>query len=155
MKKKSRYLLALLMCVLLTGCNNDFAKKEYNDMDKIAKTEDRYAKEKSVFNPIDGGYSLVVEKFDGRETLWTKKLEEDKDIEIKIKLSLSDGTVKVVHIDDEGVVTTIIEYTGEQSTDGYITKTVSLKKGLNRVKIIGYGCRDIDLEIIGEDIGEE
>lgn len=154
MKRASRYLLVLFICVMLTGCNNVFAQKEYNTIDKIAETEDRYATESYIFSPIDGGYSLVVAKFDGRETLWTKALEDNKDIEIKIKLSLSEGTVKVVHIDEDGGVITIIEYTGDNSTDGYVSKTVSLKKGLNRIKIVGYGCRDIDLELLSSDFEE-
>ncbi|MDO4275649.1 MAG: hypothetical protein Q4D16_18420 [Eubacteriales bacterium] len=122
-----------------------------NDIDKIAETEDRYAEESFVFSPIDGGCSLVVAKFDGRDTLWTKSLEDNKEIEIKIKLSLSEGTIKVVHIDEDGDVITIIEYTGDNSTDGYVSKKVSLKKGLNRIKIVGYGCRNINLELLSSD----
>ena len=38
---------------------------------KLYKDEKFEKKESSVFNPIDGGYSLVVSKFDGRQTLWT------------------------------------------------------------------------------------
>lgn len=64
----------LFMCTMLTECSNGFAQKEYNVIDKIAETEDRYAKENSVFNPIDGGYSLVEARFDGWETLWAKAL---------------------------------------------------------------------------------
>lgn len=154
MKKAGRYLVVLFMCFMLTGCSNGFAQKEYNAIDKIAETEDRYAKENFVFNPIDGGYSLVVAKFDGRETLWTKPLEDNKDTEIKIKLSLSEGTAKIVHLDEDGGVITIMECTGDNSTDGYILKTLSLKKGLNRIKIVGYGCRNIDLELLSPDFEE-
>lgn len=148
LKKVKTFILAGLLCVLLTGCSNEFAKREYNDADRIAKTEDRYAKEKSVFNPIDNGYSLVADKFDGRETLWTKTLEENEDIEINIKLSLSEGTAKVVHVDEEGNVSTISECTYENAIDGYAFKTVSMKKGVNSLKIVGYGCKDINLELL-------
>lgn len=148
LKKVKTYIMAGLLCVLLTGCSNEFAKREYNDADRIAKTEDRYAKEKSVFNPIDNGYSLVADKFDGRETLWTKTLEENEDIEINIKLSLSEGTAKVVHVDEDGNVATIIECKVESEADEETKKTVSLKKGLNWLKIVGYGCKDIDLELL-------
>lgn len=152
MKRAGRYLVVLFMCAMLTGCSNGFAQKEYNAINKIAEKEDRYAKENSVFNPIDGGYSLVVAKFDGRETLWAKALENNKDTEIKIKLSLSEGIAKLVHIDEDGGVITIIECTGDNSTDGYISKTVSLKKGLNRIKIVGYS--NIDLELLSSEFEE-
>lgn len=154
MKRISRYFAVLFMCIILTGCSNGFAQKEYNAIDKIAEVKDRYATESYVFSPIDGGYSLVVARFDGRETLWTKTLEDNKDIEIEIKLSLSKGTAKVVHIDEDGGVITILECTEDNSADGYVTKTVSLKKGLNRIKIVGYGCRDIDLELLSSAFEE-
>ena len=137
--------------VILTGCGNTFAKKEYYDTNKIAAVEDRYSKVNSVFNPIDNGYSLKVKKFDGRQTLWPKTLEDDEDINIKIKLSLSEGTVKIVHVDGDGHVTTIIECTPDDCVEDDIVKTVSLKRGLNKIKIIGYGCKNIDLELSSSD----
>lgn len=149
--KNVKILLILLVCVVLTGCSNSFAQKEYSSTEKIVENEDRYAKENSVFNSIEGGYSLEVTKFDGRETLWSEIIEEDKEIELKIRMSLSDGTAKIVHIDEDGNVTTIIECTPESTTDGYITQTVSLKIGLNRIKIVGKGCRDIELELLSSD----
>ena len=151
MRRYRTFLLLGLIVVLLTGCSNAFAKKEYYDTDKIVQTEDRYAKESSVFNQIDNGYSLKVKKFDGRQTLWTKTLENNKDIDIKIKLSLSEGTAKLVYVDEEGYVTTIIECTSDNCVDEEVVKTVSLKKGLNRIKIVGYECKNIDLELLSSD----
>ena len=151
MRRYRTFLLLGLIVVLLTGCSNAFAKKDYYDTDKIAQTEDRYAKESSVFNQIDNGYSLKVKKFDGRQTLWTKTLENNKDIDIKIKLSLSEGAAKLVYVDEEGYVTTIIECTSDNCVDEKVLKTVSLKKGLNRIKIVGYECKNIDLELLSSD----
>ena len=151
MKKIKIYLLVGVIFVILTGCSNGFAQKEYNAIDKIVGTEDRYAKEGSVFNPIDNGYLLKAAKFDGRETLWTKTLVNNKYIEIKIKLRLSEGTAKLVHIDEDGNVSTIIECTQDNASDEYILKTISLKKGLNRIRIVGYGCKNIDVELLSSE----
>lgn len=151
MGRAKTFLLLGMVCILLTGCSNAFAKEEYNDTDKIIATEDKFAKEYSVFNPIDNGYSLVVEKFDGRETLWTKTIEENKEIQVEIRLSMSAGTAKIVHIDEDGNITTLIEYTSESSKEENVVKTVSLKEGINRIKIVGYECKDIDLELLSSD----
>ncbi len=62
----------LCLTIIFTGCGNEFAKQEYNDDEKIVQITDRYAKSNSVFNPIEGGYSLTASQFDGRETLWEK-----------------------------------------------------------------------------------
>lgn len=152
MSRYKTFLLLGLILVILTGCSNTFAKKEYYDTAKIAVIEDRYSKESSVFNPIDNGYSLEVKKFDGRQTLWTKTLDNDEDINIEIKLSLSEGAVKIVHVDEDGYVTTIIECTPDNCVEEYVVKTVSLKKGLNSIKIVGYECKNIDLKLLSSDL---
>ncbi len=54
--------LGLILCLTIsfTGCGNEFAKQEYNDDEKIVQVADRYAKSNSVFNQIEGGYSLTA-----------------------------------------------------------------------------------------------
>ncbi len=146
--KKICILFTIVLCLFITGCSNKFAENEYDSVEKIIESEDRYAKESSVFNPIDGGYSLVVSKFDGRQTLWTDTLEESQSVEIELSFALTEGQAKIVHIDAEGNVTTLIECTPETSTDGYVTKTVSMTTGENRIKIVGFDCKNIDLKVL-------
>ena len=146
--KKSCIFFTIVLCLFITGCSNKFAENEYDSVEKIIESEDRYAKESSVFNPIDGGYSLVVSKFDGRQTLWTDTLEESQSVEIELSFVLTEGQAKIVHIDAEGNVTTLIECTPETSTDGYVTKTVSMTAGENRIKIVGFDCKNIDLKVL-------
>ncbi len=148
--KKIKMLFVVTLCFCLTGCGNGFAKREYDSDKKIAKTEDRYAKEGSVFNPIEGGYSLTVSKFNGRQTLWSERLEGEQEIDIDFSFSISEGKAKIVHIDADGNVTTVLECTPDTSTEGYVTKEVSLKKGKNRLKIVGYDCVDVELEMLFE-----
>ncbi len=146
--RKFQLLFTAFLCLLMTGCSNTFAEQEYDSDEIIAEIEDRYAKEDSVFNPIDGGYSLVVSKFDGRETLWSDTIHEEQNIEIDFSFSLSEGHAKVVHIDAEGNVSTVIECTPETTTNGFVTKSVHLSSGQNRLKIVGYDCTDVDLQLL-------
>lgn len=136
-----------ILCLFMTACSNEFAEREYDVDEKISQS-DRYAKEISVFNTIDGGYSLTVSKFDGHETLWTKTLEKDLDLDINIDFSLSNGRAKVVYVDDKGNVTTLVECTPDNLTNGYITKNISLKAGQNKLKIVGHDCEDVDLKML-------
>ena len=146
-------LICLIICVTigLTGCGNNFAKQEYNDAEKIVQIDDRYAKDNSVFNPIDGGYSLTVSKFNGRQTLWNKTLEKSTEIEIQIDLSISSGIAKVVYIDCDNNITVLIECSQNDADEHITTKTVSLTSGSNRLKIVGYDCKDIDLKILFDE----
>ncbi len=146
--EKNGILLIMVLCLFMTGCSNKFAENEYDSVEKIIENEDRYAKENSVFNSIDGGYSLVVSKFDGRQTLWTDTLEESQSVEIEFLLLLTEGQAKIVHIDADDNVTNLIECTPESSTDGYVTKTVSMSAGKNKLKIVGVDCENIDLKML-------
>ena len=144
---------SLILCVTVsfTGCGNEFAKQEYNDDEKIVQIADRYAKNNSVFNPIEGGYSLTASQFDGRETLWEKKLEDNAEIEIQIDLNITSGNAKVVFIDSNNDITVLIERLQNDSNEQTATKTVSLTNGLNRLKIVGYDCENIDLKLFFDE----
>lgn len=146
--KKVSFILVVLLCVFLTGCNNEFAKEDYNSDAAIANTSDHYAKESSVFNQYGEKYVLMVSKFDGRETLWSDTFRTDRDMDIEFSLRLSNGQAKVVHVDEDGNVTTILECMPETSTDGSVTETVSMKQGENRLKIVGYDCEDMELTMV-------
>lgn len=143
--------MIILLCLILTGCNNEFAELEYNSAEKIAQTGDRYAKEMSMFGPMEGGYSLTVSRFEGRQTLWSKSLKEAQELEIEFYFSMAAGKAKVVHIDNDGNVTTVIEYLQENAMEEGVTKTVSLKSGKNRLKIVGYDCEDLELKMLFEE----
>lgn len=146
--KKKMVLCMLACCLLLTGCNSAFAENEYDSDKKIAESADRYAKAGSVFNPIDGGYSLTVSKFDGRQTLWKDTLDEAQDVEVEITFTLTGGQGKVVHIDGEDKVTTLLEGTADTLTGETVTKNISMTKGQNRLKFVGYDCEDVELEVL-------
>ncbi len=146
--KKLKISLICLLCLLMTACGNEFAKREYDSDKKISQPEDHYAKESSVFKPIDGGYSLTVSKFNGRQTLWTETFEENQNLEINFSFRLSKGLAKIVHIDRNGNVATVIECSPDTSASGFVTKTVPIKSGQNRLKIVGYDCENIDLKML-------
>ncbi len=142
-------LICLTMC--LTGCSNEFAKREYNDAEKIVQIEDHYAKENSVFNTIEGGYSLTVAKFDGRQTLWNKTIEENAYEQVRFDLSISSGYAKIVYIDCDNNITVLAECSQDNSKKQSGTETISFTSGLNRFKIVGYGCKDIDLKLFFDE----
>ena len=64
--------------------------------------------------------------------------------------SRAEFDLKIRNIDAEDNVTTLIECTPENPTDGYVTKTVSMSPGENRIKIVGFDCRNIDLKMFFE-----
>lgn len=150
-QKKIHITFLVVLCLLMTGCNTEYAKKEYNSNEKIASVDDHYTKQVSVFNQIEGGLELKVSKFDGRETLWSDSLKNGQDMDIEFTLTLTKGKAKVVYIDDDKNVTTLIECTPDTSTSDTVTKTVTLKKGQNKLKVVGYDCEDLKLKMMFDE----
>lgn len=144
-----KIIVVLLFALCLIGCSNTYAKEEYDSLEKLASQGDRYSKEGSVFNPIEGGYSLTVSKFDGRQSLFTWHLAEDADLTMEIICSLTAGTGKLIHVDSDGNVTTIVECNKE--TSAAVIKTISLKQGRNDIKFVGYDCEKLDLKMYFEE----
>ena len=150
--KKRLLVLLLFVCLFMAGCNNQFAEREYDSIGKIVKQEDHYAKKNSVYNPIVGGCQLTVGEFDGRETLWSIMTEEEQEMEVSIHFVLSEGQAKIAYIDDDGNVITLAESAEEGKTEIDTTESVWLKKGKNRFKVVGYGCKDLDVKLLFEEL---
>ena len=146
--KKRMAVLMVLLCLLVTGCSNEYARAEYNSAAKIASSGDRYSKTKSVFSSVKESYRQTASRFDGRETLWTQHLAEGETVQLKVRLTLAKGQAKLVHVDEEGRITTLLECTAETDKDEYITLSLSMPKGKNKLKLVGYDCKNLTCEFI-------
>lgn len=151
MMKKMKFVFLMMLCLCLVGCNNEFAETEYENAEKIADSGDRYSKEMSVFNHVNGEYTLTVSKFNGRETLWTKSYKEACEVSLEVSLALSEGQAKLVHIDADDNVTTLVECTPETCSEEPVTVPVAMQKGENRLKIVGYDCKDLELKMVFDE----
>ena len=91
----------------------------------------------------------MVSEFDGRQTLFTWHLDEDVELTMEILCSLTDGTGKLVHVDAEGNVTTLVEC--DEETSAAVIKNISLKQGRNDIKFAGYDCDNVDVKMYFEE----
>lgn len=148
MKKKIAVILAALVCLLMAGCSNAYAQAEYDSPEKIASSGDHYSKIRSVQTTIDGGFRLTVGSFDGRETLWTETRKDSQTAEGTLLLTLTHGQAKLVHVDEAGTVTTLLECTPQTASDEPVTVTVPMQPGRNKLKLVGYDCKNLKCEFV-------
>ena len=143
--KKIAVLLCLLLCLMLTGCNNSFAEEEYELTSMIA-SDDRYAETDLNFSVLSWNeYQISAKRFDGRETLLTMPVETGFDITVIVSFSrFSAGKAKLVLVDGNGNVSTIAECSAEDSAMLMETR-ISLTKGDNKFKLVGYGCKKLNV----------
>lgn len=139
--------LTVLSVGTLTGCNNYEINQWYNNESKIAKDTDRYAidtSNRSAENGIYKGETTLT----GTLTVWEYTAEADETLEVPYNFTVSKGNVKLVHISEDRTVTTILEKT-EKGSDIAPKGTINipLKKGLNRLKLVGQHAATHSIEL--------
>ncbi|MDI9216471.1 MULTISPECIES: hypothetical protein [Clostridium] len=102
----------------------------YNDNSKIVLINDNYSYlDKKGIN--ENSNTDIYFKFTGMDTIWQVISNHDAEIHIKYNSNIESGKFKVVLIDSDNNITNILE----QSQLG--DSTYSVKKGINRIKIVG------------------
>ncbi len=161
MKKLFFVLLCTLsfgfVCLTFSGCftirlslaDNEFAQREYEDNEKIAG-EDRYGAGDTYTEHNNGRFRGRYEEFSGRETIVECPSKVDKEVSVELSLYTENGKVKVVFVDAEDNVTTLLEYESGDTSGQYSKETtaaVNFLKGENRFKIVGYDCEDLAVQL--------
>ncbi len=147
--KKIFIMMTAALCVLLTGCNNKFAQDEYDDPAKIASS-DRYAKEKSVINTNDSGFTLEIGRFDGRETVWKYTADEDGELSFSTSFEISDGKAKLVFVSADENITIISDLIADKMDPLGVSSdkvTVKVKKGENYFKLLGCDAKNVKAKL--------
>ncbi len=139
---------AVLMCVIAlftSACNGIETNEIYGRDAEIAKSRDQHSASLSVYsNGVENELSMYADEFIGAQTLWTYDADSDGDITLRYELLSRDGKVKLAMIAPDGAVSVLVENTdntledttGSTEPKEWVTETVSLKKGKNRLKIV-------------------
>lgn len=138
--KRSKFILFLVLCITmlnLTGCRiaSDYQKSLYNDNSKIVKEADSYNYLKRVINIKGDNTNITFDRFYGMDTIWTIDADVDGTIKIDYDADIKNGSFKTVIITPNNEVNLVFE----NSQSG--SKEFSVKKGKNRIKIIGSAAR--------------
>jgi hypothetical protein len=119
----------------------------YNDDSKIASDSNSYNlinDEQSIENQ---NYEGSIEKFEGMDTIWTYDAMEDINLDIEYQVSVHTGKMKLVLIAPDDTLTTIVEVTPKNTMKNIENTTLELKKGKNRIKVVGGKNTKLDLDI--------
>lgn len=152
MKKLTAWLFAVLLiavlCLTFTGCvDGEKAREYYYSDEQIASLYENYratgSKSESSNNK---GFTYKITQFNGYDTKLKVSVTREGSATASASLSLSEGQAKLVHIDADDKVTTIVECSGEEGS-----KTAEVKlfmtKGRNRFKLVGYDCKDLEVKL--------
>lgn len=139
--------VAIFFMGTLTGCNNYELNQWYGNDTNISKDTDRYAIEKSTRTAENGIYAAET-TLTGTLKVWEYTATADEILEVPYDFTVSSSSAKLVHISEDKTVTILLEKTKEGSniaSEGTIK--VALKKGMNRVKMVGRDAASYIIEL--------
>ena len=139
-RKLSVYSIILLLLSLsftFAGCSkvSSYQESIYSDESKIIKEADSYSYIIRTGSTKDNISTIGFKTFNGMETLWTINTEERGTLTIDYDTVIEQGKFKLVLINPNNEVQTILE--NEQSG----TATIEMIKGKSRLKIVGLDAR--------------
>lgn len=156
--KKIAVILSMALCLFLTGCSNEYAKNEYDDLSKIVANNDRYTQTMAVTKTNKSGFSLEIGGFDGRYSVFNYFSDSDREMIYNLTFELGGGTAKIVFADAAGNAVTLAERkASENDAEGIVTKngTLQMKKGRNSFKLVGYDVKNVKAEFSMSEVGED
>lgn len=154
--KKIAVILSMVLCLFLTGCSNEFAKNEYDDISKIVSNNDRYSQTMAVTKTNKTGFSLDIGGFDGRYSAFNCFSDSDCEMIYNLTFELGSGTAKIVFVDALGNAVTLAERDASgNDVEGVVTKNgiLQLKKGRNSFKLVGYDVKNVKAEFSMSEVG--
>ena len=152
--KKSFFIL-LLLCftmVLISGCV-DYSQT-YDDDEKIASYSDGYSSMMSSTRTWGKDFSMSA-TFTGTKTIWRYRASEDVKIRLSYMLSVTEGgKAKLVLITPENELIILSENTDNSVMSEMKSETITLKKGNNRIKIVGQDSPKFQLKLNTDGFGQ-
>jgi len=133
---KKQVVILIVVLLILNGIffQKVFSNTSYNDIyendNRIISVADSYSYRNRVGESKNKRTELSF-KLTGMETLWAIKSDYDTNILIEYTSQIKKGKLKLVLIHPDDTIETIFNGSGEN------TVNVPVKKGNNRIKIVG------------------
>ena len=144
MNKRFRVIILALFCLVLAGCDTEYAKEEYYNDSKIAARGDHCTKIMSSGTEVTHGATCKIKEFDGNTTLYKCAVTKEGLINVNCSLSLDAGVAKLVYVDGYDSVTTLVECTPENPSVDSEDVQVYVNPGKCRIKLVGYDCEEVE-----------
>ncbi len=147
MKNYIILIMVILFTMTITGCSSvlNYQRSIFNEESKIIKSGDSHSYKDRIGSVREDEIDIKFSSFSGTDTIWKVLVEEDVDIVLDFKSVIDKGEFKVVLITPNDEIVNIINGTEERR------QTILLKKGTNRIKLVGKEAKgEIKMNIDGD-----
>ena len=136
-KKTSRILILSFIIILMTVAIFNFNFNAiYDDESKITKNYNSCFSKSTNTKKFDSTISGILE-LSGMKKIWEYNSDSDEEVELTYNLSTHNGEIKLVLIEANSNLTTILENNNLRESNEIKTITFPVKKGQNRIKLVG------------------
>lgn len=150
--KKILVIICILEVMMINGCSVNYkdslesfdVNSVYSDESKISSENNSYSLNDLKQTVCEQEYTGQIE-FEGMDTIWKFKVESESEVEISYSLSVTKGSAKLILINPDGELETIVESNKIVEGDNLVSTTLVLKKGENRIKLVGRDNAQIDI----------
>jgi len=151
MKRIIAMFILCLTVISLSGCGN--LNYAYDNNATIVKSGDSSSTSGAGSTKIGNQLSVSTATMTGSRTLWRYNADSDVDVTFSYSLSVTaGGKAKLVLITPDNEVTILTENINKTTNSEMQSQTISLKKGNNRIKVVGYDAPKFDLKL-SVDVG--
>lgn len=140
------FFMAIIMGTLLIGCADTSMNVLYNNNSEIAKDYNSFSLNRCE-ETVDKNVYKGKLKLTGHIIIWDYESDTDLDLEVPYKLLVKKGKAKIVLISPDNKVVTLIENTSKSSNKENTSIKLPIKKGNNRIKLVGFDNADIQVEL--------
>lgn len=144
-------LTAVAAAVLMTGCTMNLGERYYENDRGIAGDSNSYNLTNYTGSQEGNTVSGSAEKMEGMDTVWKYEASEDTEVTFTWKLNVSSGKAKFVLIDPDGNLSTLAECKAESGGEQENSGTFEIKKGENRVKLVGAEKTSLEYEFTADE----
>lgn len=139
-----------LTIMLLPGCAMNTGARVYNDEKALAGDYSSYNLTNFSGNQSENTVSDSAEKLEGMDTIWELDAEEPEEVNISYSLTVTSGKAKLVYVDPEGTVSTLLECSAGEDAGQSASEIIEVREGENRIRLVGAEGTGLEYEFTAD-----
>lgn len=154
MRKRWKIITAAGLSVfLLPGCVMNTGARVYDNDRALAGDANSYNLTNYSSAQSDNTVSGTAEKLEGMDTIWEFDADEAGEVNISYSLTVESGKAKLVCVDPDGTVTTLVECIAGEGSEQSASDSIQVEAGENRIRLVGAEGTSLEYEFTA-DAGE-
>lgn len=145
-RKHAFLTLIITVSTVASGCVNVKPNNNYDAESVLVKDYDTVALESVKDTPNGPDYTGAVQ-LTGSSVIWTYDSPVNAEYKALCKMTVTTGKAKLIFIDAENKVTTLIECDASTSSDEPVAFILPATSGVNRIKLVGKDKATVQLSL--------